>query len=261
MKAIHIDLPADMDNLELHLFSDEHICDTHADLQKLKDRINKVATTPNAYCILNGDIIDNATKSSIGDIYEQTENPMEQLQRADELFGQIKGKILGVTTGNHEERTYRKEGVDMSRLLARQLGVEDRYSPTSLIIYVSFGRTNKKPDKTHKRKQVYAIYSNHGGGGGRKEGGKAIRLADLAAIVDADVYIHGHTHLPMIMKQGYYRSNYVNKSVNYAEKLFVNTAANLKYGGYGERMAFKPSSSTQPVIILSGKTKFAKAVL
>ena len=34
-----------------------------------------------------------------------------------------------------------------------------------------------------------------------KEGrAKAIRLADMACIVDADIYIHSHTHLPMIMK-------------------------------------------------------------
>ena len=32
---------------------------------------------------------------------------------------------------------------------------------------------------------------------------KAIRLADMASIVDADIYIHSHTHLPMIMKQAY----------------------------------------------------------
>ncbi len=260
MQSIHIDLPSNLETLELHLFSDEHIGDKHVALQALKTRIDEVAKNPNAYCILNGDIMDNATKTSIGDIYEQTENPMEQLRLAEELFGSIKQKIIGITTGNHEERTYRKEGVDMSRLLARQLGVEDRYSPTSLVMYISFGK-RRKPHEGHKCKQVYCVYSNHGGGGGRKEGGKVIRLADLASIIDADIYIHGHTHLPLTMKQGYYRTNFVNKSVNYVEKLFVNTASNIQYGGYGERMSFKPSSNTQPVILLSGKEKFAKAVL
>ena len=95
----------------------------------------------------------------------------------------------------------------------------------------------------------------HGSGGGRKEGATAIRLADMSSIVDADIYIHSHTHLPMIMKQSYHRIDKSNSMVRIVEKLYVNTAANLNYGGYGEAQEFKPSSKTSPVIYLSGKKK------
>jgi hypothetical protein len=45
------------------------------------------------------------------------------------------------------------------------------------------------------------------------------------------------------------------------DKLFVNTAANLGYGGYGEAGEFKPSSKDSPVIYLNGRKKEFKAKL
>jgi hypothetical protein len=101
----------------------------------------------------------------------------------------------------------------------------------------------------------------HGSGGGRKEGAKAIRLADMASIVDCDIYCHAHTHLPMIMKQGFYRTDVRNSTVAHVNKLFVNTAANLSYGGYGEAQEFKPSSKDTPVIYLNGRKKEFNAKL
>jgi hypothetical protein len=116
-------------------------------------------------------------------------------------------------------------------------------------------------DKVHQRKQCYVIYANHGSGGGRKEGAKAIRLADMASIVDADVYIHSHTHLPMIMKQGFYRVSPQNSMVCNVTKLFVNTSSTLDYGGYGEIFEYKPNSKDTPIIYLDGTRKKADARL
>lgn len=109
----------------------------------------------------------------------------------------------------------------------------------------------------HGRKMMYSIYLTHGSGGGRKEGGKINRLADLATIVDADVYITAHTHLPATFKTGFFRTSASNSSVQYVSKLFVNTAAALDYGGYGDKQGYKPSSKDYPTIILSGTEKKA----
>jgi predicted phosphodiesterase len=250
MKVVKAYLPKEFPSIEIHIFADEHIGDEHSDVDRILERIEYVKNTPNAYCILNGDIVDNATKTSIGDTYTQVFNPMEQLQRAVELFYPIKDKILLITHGNHENRTYKKEGINLSALIAQQLGISDKYTPTSAVLFVRFGQGNH-----HHRRQWYSIYALHGSGGGRKEGAKAIRLADMASIVDCDIYIHSHTHLPMVMKQGFYRIDTSNSTVNFVNKLFVNTAANLKYGGYGEAGEFKPSSMHTPVIYLSGTNK------
>ena len=226
----------------------------------MKKRIDYVAATKNAYCILNGDILDFATRTSIGDIEVRSLNIMEQVARAVELFGPIKDKIICITNGNHEARGYRKEGIDISRLIAKQLGLEDVYSMSSAFVFLSFGT----PRKDHGRKnpkQCYTIYANHGTGGGRKEGAKAIRLADMAGVCDADIYIHSHTHLPMTMKEAFFRVDTRHRSVINTTKLFVNTASNLDYGGYAASKEYKPSCKDTPVIYLSGSKREMKATL
>ena len=257
MKVVKVDLSQDLKQIELHTFADEHIGDAQCDMARLKERIKYVAETPNAYCILNGDILDNASRSSIGDIETRELNIMGQIQHGVELFTPIKDKILCITNGNHENRAYRKEGVDISRLVALQLGLGDVYSPTSALLFLRFG---KMSSHHQNRRALYTIYCNHGSGGGRKEGAKAIRLADMSSIVDADIYIHSHTHLGMIMKQGFFRTDLSTSSVQNVTKLFVNTSSNLNYGGYGEAQEFKPNSKDTPVIYLNGckKEMYAK---
>lgn len=259
MNIIKIDLPRELSSVELHTFADEHIGEEHCDMKRLRDRIEYVKNTENAYCIMNGDLLDNATKTSIGDTYTQVFNPMEQLAKAVELFEPIKDKTLCITPGNHENRTYKKEGINLSYLIAKQLGLEDRYTPTSAVLFIRVGENSnghKESKGSGKLRQIcYTVFALHGSGGGRKEGAKAIRLADMASIIDTDIYIHSHTHLPMIMKQGYHRIDDRNNAVAHVTKLFVNTAANLNYGGYGEAQEFKPSSKETPVIYLSGTEK------
>lgn len=255
MKIIKIDLPGELERIELHIFADEHLGDGQCDMKRLVERIEYVKNTPEAYCILNGDLLDNATKTSIGDTYTQTLNPMEQLKKAVDLFSPIKDKVICVTHGNHENRTYKNEGINLSALMAAQLGLRDRYTPTAAVIFLRFGKDG------HHRKIRYTLYTLHGSGGGRKEGGKVNRLADMASIIDVDIYIHSHTHLPIIMRQAFHRVDVINSTISLVDKLFVNTAANLNYGGYGEAGEFKPSSKETPVIYLDGKKKSFKAKL
>ena len=265
MKTIKIDLPRELERIELHVFADEHLGDEHCDIKRLLQRIDYVKNTPTAYCILNGDIIDNATRTSIGDTYTQEFNPMEQLQKAVDIFEPIKDKILCITHGNHENRTYKKEGINLSYLIAKQLGLSERYTPTSAVLFIRFGTFVGKGKESNgsgqTRKICYTLYVLHGSGGGRKEGAKIIRLADMASIIDTDIYIHSHTHLPMIMKQSFHRIDPRNNAVALVNKLFVNTAANLDYGGYGEVGAFKPSSKDTPTIYLDGRNKNFEARL
>jgi hypothetical protein len=160
MKAIKIDLPEDLKGIQIKIFGDEHIGDEHCDLKRLKERIEYVANTKDAYCVLNGDVIDNATKTSIGDTYASELNPMEQLKTAVELFEPIKDKILAITHGNHEARTYRKEGIDLSYLLAAQLGLTDRYTPTAAILFIRLGK-EAQGRKCTNNKSKCAIFHKH----------------------------------------------------------------------------------------------------
>ena len=255
MKAIKITLP-DFANVEIIPIADQHMGDKHADYLRLKATIDYIQKTPHAYCILNGDLMDCAIQSSIGDTYGANIQPMEQLKLCVKIFAPIKDKIIAVLPGNHEHRIYKTDGIDITEILCHQLGIVDKYSPTTALLFVRFGKGAE-----HNRMQCYTIYATHGSGGGRREGGKINRLADLAGIVDADIYIHSHTHLPAVFKTNFFRPSMANSSVAEVTKLFVNTAAALSYGGYGDAQGYKPASKDNPIIYLSGTEKRATAIL
>ena len=258
MKTIKHELP-DFDRIELHPLADLHIGDRLCDWQLIQDRIEHIANTPNAYCILDGDLMDTAICSSIGDTYAADPvSPMDQLRLCVKIFAPIKDKILAVLPGNHENRLYKFDGVDITEIMCAQLGIPERYSPTSALVFVRFGKTNSK---NHHRPQLYSIFAMHGSGGGRRERGKINRLADLATIVDADLYLMGHTHFPAVCKENYFRVNAGNSSVMEVEKLFVNSAAALHFGGCGDRQGYKPASRSNPVIYLDGRKREMKALL
>lgn len=260
MKAIRADLSADYKSIELLALADYHYADPNSDHDAIRKDIDYVNSHENAYCVLGGDLMDCALKSSLGDAYTNL-SPMQELSACMEMFAPLaeKGKILGAVGGNHEARHYRTNGIDMTRLLMRQTRVEHLYSPDTALIFLRVGRDRKS--NGHHRPILYTIYLTHGSGGGRKEGGKIQRLADYAQIVDADIYICNHTHLPASFKTGFARPSAANSSITYCTKLFVNGSAKLQYGGYGDTGGFKPPCIETPRILLSGETKDMRAVI
>lgn len=252
MKPIKIDLPADFKEIEIYPVADYHWADPCSDHDKIMEDLTYIKEHENVFCILNGDLMDCAIASSVGDTYGATLTPMEELRVCVELFKPIAHKILCVVPGNHERRHYKTNGIDLTELMCRQIGIEDRYSNTTALLFVRFGELN---GKYHNRKVVYTIHVSHGNGGGRKEGGKIQRLVDLSTIVDADIYVCGHTHLPAILPDGFIRPSISNSSLSQIERLYINTSAKLKYGGYGEVFGFKPTSTATPRITLSGTRK------
>lgn len=249
MRAIKCDLPY-ADTIEIHPMADLHIGDAHCDYKGILERLEYIKNTPNAYVILDGDLMDTAIANSVGDTYGASIQPMDQLKECVKLFEPIKDKILAVLPGNHENRVYRHDGIDITQLMCSQLGLHDKYSPTTALLFVRFGKQRGKGSKN--RPQLYTIFCGHGSGGGKRPGAKVNRLEDMAGIVDADIYIHAHTHLPVVMKQGFFRVSGANSSVAQVEKLFVNCSAMLNFGGYGDMAMFKPASKRAPVIYLDG---------
>lgn len=248
MRTITIDRPSDWDVCEVHCFADTHIGDLLTDGQLLNERLHHCEETENCVVILNGDLCNNAVKNGVSDVYAESIKPMEQIQRVVELFGKLaeQGKIVAITDGNHERRTYRNDGLDLTEVIATQLGIHDRYSPGAALIFLRFGENNKR------KKMSYTLFCNHGSGGGSKMGGKANRLVGMADIIDADVYFHSHTHEPIIVKRGFFRTNFGNNSVQRIDRLFVNTAAYMDYGGYGEIAEYTPNSKDTPIVFLDG---------
>ena len=254
MKVFKRTLSDELESVELLAFADWHNGDPLCDLKRVKEDIEYVRTHENAYCVLNGDLMNCAIKTAISDCYSERYTPMDELAMCVELLGCISDKIICVVPGNHENRHYKTNGIDITRLMCQQLGIEDRYSPTTAYVYLRFGRDECSSNR--HRPILYTVYVTHGNANGRKDGGKIQRLADYATICDADVYIAGHSHLEAGFKKGFHRPNPGNNSVTKVLHLFVNTSAKLDYdGGYGDGGGFDPPWNDTPIIFLSGTKK------
>lgn len=267
MKIINHTLPADgPDHIKIIPLTDLHLGDAQANLKIIHSLVTEIETEPNTYCILGGDLINNAILGSCSSIYADATShlptPMEQLNACVDLLGPIaeQGKILGCVPGNHEFRTTKQTGIDLTALLSAQLGIDDVYSDASLLLYIKTGRKN---DRHHPKQQItYAIFCSHGTGGGRKPGSKLNKLTDMASVVPGcDIYVCGHTHMPMIARQRVMVPDRRHGTVAVIDQLFVNSASALNYGGYGERLLLPASSQRYPRIILHNHHKSAEAVL
>lgn len=252
MKPIKIDLSADFKEIEIMPVADYHWADPNSDHDAIMKDIAYIRDNDNVFCVLNGDLLNCAIASSVSDVYARI-TPMEELRICAELFKPIAHKILCVVPGNHERRHYRTNGIDITELMCREIGIADRYSPTTALLFV---RVGEQSGKFHGRKVPYVIHVSHGNGGGRKEGAKIQRLVELSLVVDADIYICGHSHLPALLPDRFFRSNANNSSVTQVERLYVNTSSKLQYSNsYGEVLGMKPNSTATPLITLCGTHK------
>lgn len=250
MKPVIQKLSKGLDTVELHALSDWHIGDKLCDYKRILDEVEEIKNNPNAYAILAGDLINNSTIQSIGDTYEEKIPPMEQIKKAVETIEPIKDKILCAVGGNHEYRSYKTDGLDITRFLCLELGIDSNYRPESCYMFLSFGQKSRY--KARERRQTYTVYVTHGSRGGRKMGGRANALADEALICDADIFIIGHTHSPLVFKDRYYRQTACAGSIEPVERVYVNTAAALDYGGYAAKAGYQPASKSNPIIVLNG---------
>lgn len=262
MHCVAVKYPQDWTDANIYTLADLHIGDPHHLPGEVTEQIERILADPHGLVVLNGDLLNTALKNSVSDIYGETISPIQAVTDLVSILTPIKDRIIGATIGNHEWRIYRNDGIDIMRLVCRELGVESRYHPDGVLVFLRFGEADRHGRHMKENpERLFTIYATHGSGGGRKEGAKAIRLADMAAVVDADIYIHSHSHLPMIMREASFRVCLTQNSVARHDRLFVNTAAALDFGGYAQQQEYKPASTRTPVIHLNAKKGVATATL
>ncbi len=168
MKVIAHDL-GDFDEIFLLPLADWHIGDPASDGKRITEWLDYLKKTPNAFALLNGDLMNCAIRNSVSDVYTDL-SPMEQLKQCVKLFEPIKEKLLAVTPGNHELRIYKNDGLDLTQIMCDQLGIGERYSPASVLLFIRFGKWRRSG--RHGEPVRYSVYAVHGTGAGRTEGGE-----------------------------------------------------------------------------------------
>jgi len=246
-KLHEVNLSQEFDCVYLLPISDLHIGDKHCNFDKLYRYLDWVKQTPNAYLLLNGDILNAGIKMSVTNVYDEEMNPNEQIKLAVKLFEPVKDRILAMVAGNHERRIYRETGVDVVEIIANQLGVY--YAGDEAFLKIRFGKNE------HGKPLAYVIYMTHGWGGGRTAGSKVNNLQKLSEIVLADIYIASHTHFMTAHQDVYLVPDKQNNNIMKIKRTYVSSGAFLERGGYAAQKGYPPAKLGSPRIRLDGKKK------
>ncbi len=256
MKVIKKDLSSDIKKLTIIPISDVHIVDKTANLKAFKEVIERIKNEPNTYTILNGDICNFALKNSKSDVYEGL-SPMTEILEAIKYLEEIREKVLVISSGNHEERLIRETNIDPTYLIAKQLHLEDVYSPSWWYLYLTFGNTTKN------RPALYTISGFHGGqSNGSTTGSKANKVKKMSQVVLADCYIMSHVHEPLNTKGVIFVPDYQHKSIVKKEMYYCISNSFVEYeGSYAEKLGLIPSNTGINEIELDGRKKSIRLIL
>jgi len=217
------------------------------DLEKIIQR-----APPDTYFIFAGDMIDNALRDSLGDVYSAIKNPQESLKELYSLLKDYKNRILGVVSGNHEYRTKKRVGIDPLSFYCSDLNIP--YSSDILVLDLSVG--TGKSGRGSKRRSNYILVIGHGYTSARTVGGKITgnaRITDV--VVDGDIYITGHTHQPSVVKLNRFITDRRNKNLQNHEYYLITIPAWLGYEEYAARKFLQPTASGIVQITLHGDTR------
>lgn len=84
MKVITCELPQ-YETLEIYILSDVHLGDPNLDEKLLRSFIEEVLAEENRFVIVNGDMINNAIRTGVSDVYGECLTPNEQMDACVKL--------------------------------------------------------------------------------------------------------------------------------------------------------------------------------
>lgn len=229
---IIIDLPCE--NSQIYCVADVHIGAKECDLDGFKAFCKRVESEPNSYIVLCGDILNNAVKDSLSNIYEERYTPQESKMLAYEILKPLAdgGKILAAVMGNHEFRSAKMVDLEPMYDVAVMLGIQERYRR-----YMAFLRLRMRNGNIKDR---WNFCIAHGASANKKR---------RFQIEGVDAFITGHTHAPAIEKPAHIAFTHGGK-VAVKEVAHITATSWLNYGGYAAQKFYQPQSTGNPQRII-----------
>jgi len=249
----------DLEKLVLVYITDIHYGSQYCDKNLLKENLNWIMENPDAYVIDGGDLMETATKDSVGaGVFEQDEIVQEQLESVVKLYQPLakEGRLLGLHRGNHEYRLFKHSGTNLTKVVAGMLAEkapEDkkpRYFGDGVLHYFQVGSEN------------YTLYSCHGSSGARLPHTKIKSCIDLANMVDVEIYLMGHLHQLSHHTRVFYDIDKRKRTVVEGEKHFILGGSYLNHwGSYGQMKGYEMMRKGSPKIKLHGKKHIIRVSL
>lgn len=244
-------------DIKIYPVADLHIGAAECNVERWEAFRKKLLAEPNSYITIGGDMMNNATRSSVSDIFQETMRPREQKKWLSEQLADIRDKILCVTPGNHCARS--GKDVDDSPLydVCAKLDIEDKFRESAAFLILRMGNKNANG----LRNPTYTICVTHSTGGGIYTGAAVNRNERFAMMIDGlDVLITAHVHKGIVTKPQKLVIDARNKRVSTREFTAISSTAWTDYGGYALRKMLTPASGTAQTIVLKRSYKQVEVV-
>lgn len=222
-------------DIVIYPISDVHLGSLEHNEDEWKKFVEMVKDDPKAYIILAGDLMNNTTRSSVSNIFDEVMRPRTQKKKLIEYLTPIKDRILCAVSGNHERRSLKDADDDPTYDIMCKLDLEELYRPNIAFMKIQL---NKYGSAT------YTFAVTHGAGGGIFTGAAINRNERFGYTIDGlDCLIAGHTHKGTISKPSKIVINPKLNEVTIKPFTVINTQSWMSYGGYAVQKMLLPTSS------------------
>lgn len=229
--------------IALSLSSDWHLTPHGAcDVAGLLAYADTVADTPSVYAVSVGDLTDNPIKHKGG----STREVPDELRLLDLALGRFRGKMLGMTSGNHDDWSIALAGVDNLKAMSRRHRIH--YAPDELVYVVEIVAPHDLETVTarwvvatrHQSLWNSTLNDTHACWRWLERGTNAWPLDAEGRTLLPDVVAIGHNHVASVE----------NKSTPRGNVVACRMGSWQRPSGYARQKGFGMTPPTAPTVIL-----------
>lgn len=216
---------------------DVHYGHTNCNMDEFLKKIKWIEEN-NAYVILMGDLLEVCNPNHLPNtMWHQEYNPMMQRNNMLTILADIKDRIIGLISGNHELRIFNQTGIDLSFEMAQELDTD----------YLKDGGYVRI--KTKGPEYYFAVF--HGSGGSLTPYHQLNKA--MAVWEDMDLMAIGHMH--QLFHETKYRYK-IEKGERIKKEIhLIRTGGFLEYPDYAMRRFMPLANVGAPTVWVNTKTK------
>lgn len=234
---------------------DEHIgAAAHLDKRWLSLK-KTILETPNAYCVIGGDMMNNTITGSVGNPFSDILKPSEQKEWLVKELGDLvkENKIICGIPGNHERRDEKYTGYNPLYDVFCILRIEELYRDVRCYLKLSIG------NKNNNKGIAYTGLITHGTFGGKTAGLVVDKLEKFSGDFEGlDFIIVGHAHKGGVARPQKLVINPYANVVTKKEIIVLAATSGVGREKYADLNNYSGASNRPMNIILDGSDKDIK---
>lgn len=249
-KPIIFNCPPELNEIEIYPIHDIHYGNNMFNHEKWNKLKSEILEQPNRYCVIAGDMMENAVPGSKSDVFYQTDPPAVQQEWVCEQLSDLKERIIGIIPGNHEtNRSTKLCGIFPLYDCAVIAGLKSAYRQNFAVIDIGVGTGGHEKG----RQQRYVGYVCH-----KAKDNKNYHSSDYIEGIDFFIFGHDHDSKDHARSRLYYDPR--NHSISVRNVEVINNGSFLRYGDYAATSAYRPPSGKFYKLVLNGKHKEIRTV-